>query len=213
MPGHRATTRAGVLGEARLHLAVGRAGRAPTLRTEQWRDIDDLPAREMRHQGPSPMRCWAPECRMEGAGAEDWWRVRGTRGARRMEALCRETLLHPLWRRLVTSSPDDKGVGHDQRGWQAWSLGSHVRIRGPGTLSSSECDGSFMQVPSHRAGSLSPTPTPGGRIRLQASYPKLRIYYQVHLGQTGTGKRRKKSLQRAGAPGGLGAPARAQAWL
>ena len=155
----------------------------------------------MRHQGPSPMRCWAPECRMEGAGAEDWWRVRGTRGARRMEALCRETLLHPSWRRLVMSSPDDKGVGHDQRGWQAWSLGSHVRIRGPGTLSSSECDGSFMQVPSHRAGSLSPTPTPGGRIRLQASYPKLRIYYQVHLGQTGTGKRRKKSLQRAGAPG------------
>lgn len=201
------------MGEARLHLAMGRAGQAPTLRTEQWRDIHDLPAQEMHYQGPSPMQCWAPECRMEGAGAEDWWWVRGARGARRMEALCRETLLHPSWRRSVTSPPDDKGVGHDQRGWQAWSLGSHIRIRGPGTLSSSECDGSSMQVPSRRAGSLSPTPTPGGGIRLQASYPKLRMYYQVHLGQTGTGERRKKSLQRAGAPGGLGAPARAQAWL
>lgn len=72
MPGHRATSRTGVSGKARLHLAVGRAGQTPTLRTEQWRDIDDLPAREARHQGPSPMRCWAPECRMDGAGAEDW---------------------------------------------------------------------------------------------------------------------------------------------
>ena len=179
MPGHRATTRAGVLGEARLHLAMGRAGQAPTLRTEQWRDIHDLPAQEMHYQGPSPMQCWAPECRMEGAGAEDWWWVRGARGARRMEALCRETLLHPSWRRSVTSPPDDKGVGHDQRGWSCptplSSGGSHVRIRGPGTLSSSECDGSSMQVPSRRAGSLSPTPTPGqstGSMQSLSSYQR-----------------------------------------
>lgn len=40
------------MGEARLHPAVGRAGRALALRTEQWRDIDDLPAQEMHHWGP-----------------------------------------------------------------------------------------------------------------------------------------------------------------
>lgn len=83
---------------------------------------------------------------------------------------------------MARSLTDEKGVGHenrgqraggkDQRGQQACitALGGRLRICGPGTLSLLECNSSPLQGPRHRAGFHSPTPTPGGRIRLQASY-------------------------------------------
>lgn len=108
------------------------------------------------------------------------------------------------------SSPGDEGVGHDQGGWQGRSRGSHAQIRGPGTLVSSECDGSSLQVPVPGL-ALCPPPQAlvGGSDSRPAARRAGRVTRHIRGGQA-LSKGEKGVCGGQGHPG-PGSPGRAQA--